>query len=190
MTRGGAAVRVGLVGLAVALAAVGRLSATERPGGGAAAPEAARPLPAALSAPDVISWAASRTHVVLARADSVALLDIASGAELRLPGVLAAPGEVRFSPRGDRVALSLRVGGAADVYLLDLAPKDGPRLHRLTLSGGGDPRWLGRGDRLLYQAPDGAGGFTLFVREEGGLGRAAPFWDERPAPVPEAATIS
>jgi hypothetical protein len=147
-------------------------------------------LPAALAGGDVIAWAASRSHVVLARAGGVFFVDLATGAEIRLPGVLAAPAELRFSPRGDRVALSLRVGPTSDVYLLDLTQADGPRLHRLTLHGGGDPRWLGRGERLLYQAPDGAGGFGLFVRDEGGLGPARDFWNETPAPRPIASVVT
>lgn len=158
-------------------------------GWGSGSSTKAKPLPAALTAPDVLAWTASRTHVVLARAEGVTVLDLVSGAELRLPGILAAKDELRFSPRGDRLAISLRVGSKADVYLLDLAPEDGPRLHRLTLAGGGDPRWLGNGERLLYQAPDGRGGVSLFVRDERGIGPAEPFWDERPQ-TSEAASIS
>ena len=136
------------------------------------------------------AWSAHKTFVVVAREDGVYFVDLVTGSELRLPGMLPAGEQMRFSPRGDRVALALKVEGKSDVYLLDLSHRDGPRLHRLTLTGGGDPRWLGAGERLLYQAPDGAGGSGVFVRDEGGLGPALPFWDERPVVAPVPATVS
>lgn len=163
------------------------------------APEAApRPraaggaaLPAAMREQDIFAWAAHGSLVALASPAGVRVIDVSTGDELELPGTLGAPADLRFSPKGGRLAVSLRVGGKSDVYLLDVAARGGPRLYRLTLSGGGDPRWLGRGDRLIYQAPDGAGGFAIFVREEDGLGPARPFWGEEPAPqAPLTVTIS
>jgi hypothetical protein len=93
-------------------------------------------------------------------------------------------GEPVLSPRGDALAVALDTGGAIDVYLVTLGGGE-PRLHRLTGRGGAAPRWLAQG-RLLYEAAREDGGFGLFVRGDGGLGRERPFWDDAgPEELPE-----
>ena len=101
----------------------------------------------------------------------------------------------RWSPDGARLVLSLSLDAgdagrhrSAELFLFSL-DADGPRLHRLTEGGGGSAYWLGKGDRLIYEAPDGAGGFQLIQRDEGGIGRARSFWTEEDIPATPLADV-
>ncbi len=112
---------------------------------------------------------------------AVVVVDAARGTEIVLPGFAA--GELHWSPDGGRLAVVLRVGQHANVFVFDVARTS---LYQITESGGGSPRWLGQGSRLIYEAPRREGGFGLFVRDRGGLGAARLFWDEPGTPSPAA----
>jgi dipeptidyl aminopeptidase/acylaminoacyl peptidase len=125
------------------------------------------------------------------------VVDVASGAELALPGTLAPGEDAAWSPDGRRLVIGLRMAAAApdgavevpgEIFLLEL-DGEAPRLHRLTVGGGGGARWLGRGDRVLYEARDAHGKPTLFVRDRGGLGPAHGYWDDAALPADPNAVI-
>jgi hypothetical protein len=114
------------------------------------------------------------------------IVDMESGRELELPGFLPMTELPRWAPTGGRLAVALKVGRRTEVFVLELDREDGPRLLRLTFEGGGAPRWIVGGKRLIYEANDGRGGTVLLERDVRGTGPAQPFWeqDESPQPPP------
>jgi hypothetical protein len=121
------------------------------------------------------------------------VVEVASGKELRLPGWLPGGERARWAPGGGRVLAPLvppagETEGQTrrpEIFLLEVATEGaGPRLFQLTEGGGSSARWIGRGDRLIYEAPDGRGGYDVYIRDGGGLGQPKSFWTEEPAPDP------
>jgi Tol biopolymer transport system component len=62
------------------------------------------------------------------------------------------PGEMRFSPDGNMVAVSELVNRTSDIYLRDLARNTS---SRFTFDGGRYPLWTADGTRILFRKADG-----------------------------------
>lgn len=76
-----------------------------------------------------------------------------------------------FSPDGRQVVFSGGIPGTDSLGLL-VTPADGTgSVRALTRDNGGNAQWSPRGDRVLYQADDGAGHKQVFVINADGSGK-------------------
>jgi len=78
----------------------------------------------------------------------------------------------RFSPDGQRVAVSLESGGRRDVWVYDLRSRT---LSRVTSDGDANdrPEWMPSGDRVVFRSSR-AGGMSYWSQAADGSGTAEP----------------
>jgi serine/threonine-protein kinase len=93
------------------------------------------------------------------------------GTERVLVDSLPAPGGMRFSPDGSRIAMELHDGTSRDIWTLELRSRT---LSRLTFEAiTWYPAWSPRGDRISYASRrEGSKGLDLMVRAADGSGGA------------------